>query len=240
MDFYSSIADFYREIFPLKPVQVQFILSAFRTPEKNTLLDVGCGAGDLAGALAPHFEKVHGIDLDQAMLDQARTPLPGNLHLEAMNMLDLVNRFGRNAFDGLCCLGNTLVHLDRQESVYQFLEQARNALRPEGKLFIQIIHYDRILDQGIHSLPTIETNRYRFERNYHYRDAVHRIDFETIATHKETGASLRNMIPLLPLRKDEMQVMLDQLGFDQIRYYGNFQKAPLLPDSIPLILQAGL
>lgn len=47
MEFYTSIADFYREIFPLNPAQVKFILSAFRDPENCDLLDVGCGSGDL-------------------------------------------------------------------------------------------------------------------------------------------------------------------------------------------------
>ena len=45
----------------------------FAAPVPTKALDFGCGVGRLTLALARHFESVTGIDVSQAMLDEART-----------------------------------------------------------------------------------------------------------------------------------------------------------------------
>lgn len=41
-------------------------------PHRGTLFDVGCGACEITSYLAPHFEKVYGIDFSDSMLRAAR------------------------------------------------------------------------------------------------------------------------------------------------------------------------
>src|SRR5438105_8525269 len=41
-------------------------------PRRGTLFDVGCGACEITSYLAPHFEKVYGIDFSDSMLRAAR------------------------------------------------------------------------------------------------------------------------------------------------------------------------
>jgi SAM-dependent methyltransferase len=47
-----------------------WILASLPT-RRRTALDVGCGQGGLVATLAPHFDAVHGCDLDPAMRQQA-------------------------------------------------------------------------------------------------------------------------------------------------------------------------
>ena len=42
------------------------------SPDRNLALDYGCGVGRLTRALAARFERVIGVDISQAMLDEAR------------------------------------------------------------------------------------------------------------------------------------------------------------------------
>jgi glycine/sarcosine N-methyltransferase len=238
MSFYQSITAYYREIFPLNPGQVRFVTESFSDPSDRSLLDIGCGTGDLILELAGYFRSVTGIDLDNSMLERAREHTLPNVDFQQMDMLQIRKQFKEGSFDGIICFGNTLVHLVDPFLITDFLKQARSVLSRDGKLLLQIIHYDRILDKNITNLPTIETDHCRFERYYHYDHDRHLVDFETILTIKSTGRIIRNKIPLYPLRKSEIQSMLTEAGFTSITFYGNFKQAPLESGSIPLILEA--
>lgn len=238
MEFYKSISDYYREVFPVKPQQVDFVLDAFTDPSTLSLLDVGCGTGDLTQELSTSFNQITGIDLDVGMLEIARKSTPGNVEYQSLNMLDIGKRLGVGTYDGILCFGNTLVHISEPENISAFIHQAHTVLADSGKLLIQIINYDRILDQKIKALPTIESDHCSFERLYHYDSEKHQVYFETILTIKKRGESIRNRIPLYPLRKAEIDKMLKEAGFTDIRYFGNFKRDSLAKGSLPLVVEA--
>ena len=66
------------------------------------------------------------------------------------------------------------------------------------------------------------------------------IDFETILTIKEDKRQIENTIPLYPVRKAEIEQLLKDAGFSDIKFYGNFKREALTSDSIPLIIEAGI
>ncbi|MCK4748403.1 MAG: class I SAM-dependent methyltransferase [Bacteroidales bacterium] len=240
MSFYQSISDVYHKIFPLNPNQVQFVLDTMEDIPDVDLLDIGCGTGDLSIALSRSFQRVVGIDLDKAMLHRAQTVAAGigNLEFIPMNMLNIGARFGPGTFDAITCFGNTLVHLDSMDSIFSFIHQCENVLRSDGRLLIQIINYDRILDQDVRSLPTIENNDIRFVRNYRYLEELHRIEFETTLTIKSDDRVIQNSIMLYPLRKQEMTELLMDAGFRKVRPLGNFAMAPYTAGGIPFVIEA--
>ena len=53
------------------------LLELLEPQADSTLLDVGCGAGELTRDLAPHFAAVTGVDLSEAMLERARAATEG-------------------------------------------------------------------------------------------------------------------------------------------------------------------
>ncbi len=206
----------------------------------SSILDVGCGTGELSMELANSFNHVIGIDLDEAMLAKARADASkrDNIEFLHMNMLDIHSRFSPRVFDAILCFGNTLVHLENIDTISDFFKQSRSLLRKEGKLMLQIINYDRILDLGIKFLPTIETRDIMFVRNYKYLKDSHLIEFETILTVKSTNQMIKNHIHLYPLRKCELESLLDQTGFRTLDFYGNFDRDPLKTESIPMLIEA--
>lgn len=239
MTFYQSIASHYEQIFPLNRAQLDFVKTSFEDTSKLTALDIGCGTGSLSFELAELFSKVTAIDLDEAMLEKAIERNDRGIHFQKLNMLAIEKEYRQNTFDAIICFGNTLVHLDGHKQVLDFFKHARNVLKKNGKLLIQIINYDRIIDQQINGLPTIENNRVKFVRNYFYHPIQNKIDFETILTLKETGETIKNNIQLFPVRKNEIIEQLTDAGFKQFDFYGNFKKDDLTKDSQPLIVEVG-
>ena len=238
MEFYESIINYYDHIFPLKEQQARFVTQSFPHPENLSLLDIGCGTGSLSTELSKTFSKVVAIDLDEAMIGRAKKKNNGPVSFSKMNMLDIEEEFGEQAFDAVICFGNTLVHVTDPSLIQQFFNQAKKILQSDGKLLFQIINYDRIIDQNIKALPTIENDTVRFVRNYNYSSPITLIDFETTLLIKETDNEIQNSVQLYPLRKAEVEVMLRRAGFTKLTFYGNFKREGLTTDSQPLIVEA--
>lgn len=241
MTFYQSISEYYDHIFPLNRMQLDFIKAATGTAADLSVLDIGCGTGSLSIELAGIFSKVTGIDPDISMLNKAKDKAKGkhsNLHFSPYGMLELRQKFGAASFDTLVCFGNTLVHLDSNDNILSFLQQAKHVLKTPGKLLIQIINYDRIIDQNIKGLPSIENECIKFTRKYVYHPKENLLDFETILTIKADKREIRNTIHLYPIRQVELLQLVRQSGFSDIRVWGNFKREALAQESIPLVIEA--
>jgi SAM-dependent methyltransferase len=238
MKFYQSIADHYEEIFPLNMVQLNFVRNSFNDTSKLTVLDIGCGTGALSIELGKIFNSVTAIDLDKGMLKKAKARESKNVQFRRMDMLTIEKEFGPKSFDAVICFGNTLVHLDGKDQLLDFFKQARKILKKEGKLLFQIINYDRIIDQNIKSLPTIENDNIRFARNYNLDPGQKALEFHTILTTKKTGQTIENKIQLYPVRSGEINHLLLEAGFSEIFFFSNFNKKPFSGDCIPLVVEA--
>lgn len=239
MKFYESISDLYDSIFPLNPAQIAFVKSSLGATEECSLLDIGCGTGNLSIELAKISKEVMAIDLDENMLRKAQEKSEGqaNLRFSKLDMLDIGTTYPRISFDAIICFGNTLVHLASNKDVSGFFQQSKSLLKTTGKLLAQIINYDRIIDLGIDHLPTIENEMLKFERNYIYHPNENLLDFDTILTIKKNGQQIRNSVKLLPIRKEEIERLLTQAGFSTIKFYGNFNRDELTNESIPLVFE---
>jgi ubiquinone/menaquinone biosynthesis C-methylase UbiE len=241
MAFYLSILPWYDQIFPFSPVQRDFVLARGADPALS-IADVGCGTGSLIVSLAQVFRTTAGLDPDESMLTLARHKAAqagaGTWFLPA-GMLNLTDEFTAGSVDRLICFGNTLPHLANQDEVREFLRQARQVLSRNGLLLLQIINYDRILDQGLPGLPTIETGEFRFEREYLYegKSPTH-VRFCTKLTVHENGLVIGNEVPLLAIRGSELIKHLQAAGFSDVSSFGSFNGGPLTPESQPLILTA--
>lgn len=240
LKFYTSIAPYYQHIFPFNPDQIEFLRNVL--PYNGAkVLDVGCATGELAFALTHFGFPTWAFDFDPYMVQLAqRNKGEDEMFpvLEQLDMKQIGDHFPEAYFDTVICFGNTLVHLLSAEEVQQFISGAFQVLAPEGTLAIQILNYDYILENQVRSLPLIDNEEVRFERTYNFKEDSARIDFNTKLTVKSTGLELENTAPLRAIRKNEIRNYLEQAGFVQIEFYGNFKAEPLTTNSLPLIVTA--
>jgi len=240
MSFYKQIAPFYHHIFKINVNQVDFI--KLKIPESNCkVLDIGCGIGTLSFELVKYYKNVLGIDMDAEMVRAAskkQSDKSESIQFQQISMLKLDTFFDKNAVDGIICFGNTLVHLNSLDEIADFLQQSKAVLKSNGKLLLQIVNYDKIIQKDIKQLPLIENDEIIFERNYHYRKSENKIDFNTKLTVQSTKEIIENKIELMPILKKELALLLNKAGFNNCNYYGNFNLEPYAIDSPALIIEA--
>lgn len=237
-NFYSSIAKYYQHIFPFNPAQVNFLKNVL--PYNGAkVLDVGCAIGDLAFALTHFGFPTWAFDFDGQMIEIAQSSKQEDSMFPVFEQLDMRlidRRYPEAYFNTIICFGNTLVHLLRDEDILQFIQAAHQVLSPEGKLTIQILNYQYILDHKMQSLPVIDNEHIRFERSYRFTPNSDLIDFDTELTIKSTTQVIKNTVKLNPIRKNKLQELLAKAGFENIELFGSFDCAPLQESSLPLIV----
>ncbi|NKI25254.1 class I SAM-dependent methyltransferase [Arenibacter sp. 6A1] len=240
MSFYQKIAPYYHHIFKINVKQVDFI--NLKIPESDcTILDIGCGIGTLSFTLSKYYKNVLGIDMDAEMIRAASKKLENqskSIQFQQLSMLQLDAHIDKNSVDGIICFGNTLVHLNSLDDILDFLRQSKAVLKSNGKLLLQIVNYDKIIEKNIQQLPLIENDEITFERNYDYCESENKIDFNTLLSVKSTQEIIENSIELLPLLQKELALLLNKAGFDNCNYYGNFNQEPYAVDSPALIVEA--
>lgn len=241
MGFYSDIAEYYERIFPFNQAQADFVLKrlAGKSFEDTLMLDVGCGTGLLDFYFAERGIQLTGIDLDSEMIKMAKKHVDehaNNPVFMEMSMLKLKDHFKCNHFNICICLGNTIVHLRNTREIEYLLRQLAVVTKPGGDLVIQLVNYDRILDQGIDHLPEIINDSLKFERNYTYLRAENRIRFDTKLSFDQNETVCKHSVKLYPLRSTELKHLLKKSSFINVDMYGGFDGSPYTPESSALVI----
>ena len=242
---YDNLLEYYDELFPVEPSRISFIQDLVNKSVKPEavgesrvkVLDVGCATGTFSLALMRLGMDVTGIDLNSAMIQSAcrRNPEPRtNARFFCMDMLEIGETFAGGRFDLCLCLGNTLVHLDSPKTISRFLKQVRNVVRPGGVFVFQVINYERVLAEELTHLPTIESSRARFEREYRHRDDG-RISFEGTIFSSSGQPVFRDRVALYPATPVELVELMRQAGFDTVDLYDDFSGDTMRGNSLGVV-----
>lgn len=104
---------------------------------RDRALEIGCGIGRTATALAAHFDHVEGIDIAPTMVARARErELPPNLRL-AVTPGDGTLDYGDAEFDFVFS-HLVLQHVPDRATIRRYLAEAARVLRPEGRALLQL------------------------------------------------------------------------------------------------------
>lgn len=236
--FYTSISNFYSEIFPYNPSQLQFVKMNLGDLNGKQILDIGCATGELAFQLAQGGSRVTGIDLNVDLIDQAiQKKVFPNLNFQLGDMLKLENDFSPNQFDAVLCFGNTLVHLTTSGLIRQMLNGAFSVLKPGGIFLLQILNYDYILNQQITQLPIIETEDFTFIRKYKFEKNNPSIRFQTGLFLKNENKTISNETSLLALGSKDLTGLLIEAGFSGIKLFSGFMRNLFGGEHLPLVVE---
>lgn len=233
MSFYNTLSKYYDEIFPLNQDTLNMLEKNLK--EKKKLLDIACGSGTYSIELEKLGHKLTAIDLDETMIEKAKEKSNKSIEYKTMNMLD-IDKINKK-FDGVFCIGNSLVHLDNIKEIEDFFEKVYNLLNDEGIFIFQIINYDRVIKNNVKSLPTIEKEKQGiiFERNYYTKDG--KIDFKGIIT-VHNNEKFENIVSLYPLMKNEIECIIEKVGFKYHKFFGSFKEEELNNNSMAMVTVA--
>ncbi|MHB1046076.1 MAG: class I SAM-dependent methyltransferase [Thermoanaerobaculia bacterium] len=136
------------------PARIQreapFLRDVLSGAPSKRVLDLGCGTGEHARFLQEEGFEVTGVDASEAQLAQAREAGPGPEFVKG-DLAEL-GAAVTGPFGGAISLGNGLPHLHAPE-MSRFLGHLAALLLPGAPVLFQLLNYDRILDQGVTSLP---------------------------------------------------------------------------------------
>jgi 2-polyprenyl-3-methyl-5-hydroxy-6-metoxy-1,4-benzoquinol methylase len=221
---YSEYARLYDQIFPFDARKFDLIKAVM--PE-GPLLDLGCATGSYVRAFQRDGIDASGVDLDPEMILLAKQKAhEENLHTTYVQA-DMLDMTFHQKFKGIFSIGNTLVHLPSKDAISRMLPKLYDWLEEGGKCLIQIINYDRVLDQHVTELPQIKNGDLLFTRRYIHQ--IHSIDFHTHLYYRDI--SLQSHATLIPLRSLEMRYIIEKAGFRDITMYGDFQRTPFDAES---------
>lgn len=125
MNIYEILASEHRDIFPSSPAKADFVNSLYEAKRSLRIIDIGCASGEFVYQLASDEKHIWGLDLDRHMIAEAELKLPadrdGHIHFYQADMSDFLRGTEPESFDFVTCLGNTIVYLDGEGELVDFL-----------------------------------------------------------------------------------------------------------------------
>ncbi|ERI92645.1 methyltransferase domain protein [Clostridiales bacterium oral taxon 876 str. F0540] len=240
MKFYKELSKVYDIVFPKDETTLKFLCKSLNHNSK--VLDLACGTGSYAVALAQKGHRVDGIDLNEEMIALAKGKGGLFANFKVGDMTKFHETFLSEKYDMIYCIGNSIVHLKNKEKIEKFIKDIYKSLNDEGTLIIQTVNYDRIINQNIKSLPTIDRSEkgVKFVRNYNYKENEEKVEFQTdlIIFDNNKEEKYNNSVDLIALRKNELEEMFKKAGFKSIESYGGFSEEPFGEDSFALVIKA--
>ncbi|XP_078507139.1 putative methyltransferase DDB_G0268948 [Lissotriton helveticus] len=130
-------ASLYRKYMIREPSEVQGLILSYLEKKKNPYelaVDVGCGTGDSTRFLAPRFQKVVGIDISEAQIQEAKSVgSPSNVSYRVGCAENLP--FEDSSVDLITT--SVAAHWFNAE---EFLKESDRVLKPNGCLAIYSLH----------------------------------------------------------------------------------------------------
>ncbi len=225
--------------------ELPFIEGQLRAVNAHRILDVACGTGMHAVALAERGYEVTGTDLSAGMVEQARSNAARagvGARFEAAGFGAVASTLDGAAFDAVLCLGNSLPHVLTAAALAATLSDLAACLRPGGLLLIQNRNFDGVL-----------ARRERWMDPQSYREGVGEWLFIRFYDFEPDGTLTFNLMTLnrqganrispwtqqvastriRPWRSDELTRALKATGFRDLVCYGDMRRAPFDPASSP-------
>jgi SAM-dependent methyltransferase len=165
-----------------------------------------------------------GIDLDPNMIAIAKAKAKQRGLNTKFQVGDMLRLPSESDYLGVMSIGNTLVHAPSVMAASRVISGVYQGLRPGGAFILQIINYDRVLDQNMDQLPLISNPGIRFQRQYEF--SADKIVFHSEIQLTETGQVLHHTVDLIPIRKDEVIHLLESCGFMQCQAWSGFSDKP--------------
>jgi len=220
--------------------EMPHIIRLLGSVHAHHVLDAACGTGKHALELACHGFVVSGADLSEEMVKVARTHASEaglNVRFESAGLGELEKTFGKNVFDAVLCLGNSLPHHLDPASLADTLQDFAACLRKGGLLLLQMRNFKPVLTI---KQRFMEPQSYRsidgewiFLRFYDFMPSG-LVQFNIITLKHQGEGSWQqdvNSTVLRPWVWPELQAALQKAEFKKVHSYGSMAGIDFEPES---------
>ncbi len=229
MSFYSDISPYYEHLFPLKPAKTEFLADLLTVRGARSVLDLACGRGNLAAALAEKGFEAAGLDNNEELLSRgitAHAGIPG-LSLTAGDMQAMPFTSGCR-FDAVFCLGNSLPHLGGIKPINDVIKSCFGLLAVDGVLLLQIMDIGFLRSRGSVLLPRLYAGSSRggqiiLHRSYK-AGRGNDIIFNPVL--ELEGQIKKYTISMYGLDYEDLWRAMNELGFEHEATFGDFSGQP--------------
>jgi SAM-dependent methyltransferase len=221
-------------------LELPFLEKQLKAANAHRVLDAACGTGMHAIALAKLGFEVAGADLSEKMIGKAEmnaNAADASVRFKAVGFGELSAAFGRQSFDALLCLGNSLPHLLSADDLQEALVDFASCLNPGGLLIIQNRNFDVVM-KNRHRWMEPQSARegnseWLFLRFYDFEpDGL--INFNILTLKRQDHQTWQQSIlstPLRPILSSHMQAGLKEAGFQGITLFGDLAGSPFNAES---------
>lgn len=202
---------------------------AFINRPGGKILDVPCGFGRISGPLHQKGYQVTGIDTSEYLLSYARERFPGPVYHNLDMRIPI-----ESDFDAVLNLWTSFGYFDDRLEDRKAVKSWYGALKPGGVL---IMEYSDLARAQAENPPGSNAISYRKREQNGVVDEVWISWADQIATTRYTLGSQQIIGKTYIYSKEELLILLTDVGFESIESFGGFDKRPKRP-SDRLVLYA--
>lgn len=224
MSLYSKFSAYYERVFPFREEVCRFLKSYAGSPG-DALLDVGCGPGHYCGRFASEGFMATGIDLDEAMIAEAKQRYPkAEFHCLDMRQVDEIGK----RFDCIWSIGNVLAHLPADE-LAPFISKIHKLLKPGGHWIMQVMNWDALAGLTHYDFPvrTIEADGSKATFHRRYSSITPESLQFSFALRDESSVMFEESVTLYPLGVDRYLSLHEEARFRCEGIFSDFSGSPL-------------
>ncbi len=232
-EFYDELSVQYDSMIPFKKAieRKKELFKNILKGSNKTIADIGCGTGSDSLALAGMGHKVTSFDPSAQMLNKARINAKSSgLDFDSyqFGVSQIPDEFN-GKYDVVISFGNSFANIPTDEFDSSVCK-CFSLLREKGKLYIQILNYEKILleKRKIVSITTGE-EKY-FVRFYDFNE--NHIVFNILQFDKAKPADHQLIsTKIYSYSTDDFTMALKKAGFKTINYFGSFNFTPFDPQT---------
>ncbi len=215
---------------------IQRVSSQILDSRSQRLLDLGCGKGRHAVSLASMGHEVVGVDLSERSILFAQNANKDNdlLSFLRADMRELHHQLAKSSFDGALLLFTSFGYFEDDKDHEVVLKQVLNLIRPKGVFLLDYFNLDNVRDMlKEHELIHRGGLIFEIDRRIHNGWVEKSIRYVSREGKREHVVErVRAFSP------KELQSLCENAGFQNFKFFGNYQLEVLSRRSQRCILVA--
>ncbi|MFX0078184.1 MAG: class I SAM-dependent methyltransferase [Candidatus Hermodarchaeota archaeon] len=218
--------------------EIPFLIKIVQDTPNARILDLACGSGRHAVALASQGYEVTGLDLSPQMIEAAKHHVKEKGVVAQFSISDMrqVTELLEGSFDLIICLGNSLALLPTLTDVQQTLTNVHQLLTEGGSFVSQTLNFEEIRQTGFRFFPlksgqTKNGNEVVFARFFEPEksDEFRHLVFLGITRTESGWQPTLSSQQILQLDKPILESALQDAGFKHMVFYQDYNEHPFIP-----------